>query len=337
MSTYLVTGASGNIGRSVSATLLSKGHKVHGYVRNPESKAAQDLASLGVVLFKGDFSNKAALSAASKGCSGVFILTIPGPEAASNAQNVVASFRSSCLPDPVVVLVTSIWQIDVSTKLLHSPNSGLPNKPPHPFVLGYWEMNNAVETVIKEGGIPHWTILQPGNFMSNYKDQAVKRIHWPTLSSEKTLVSGARPDTLLDLVDPHDIGVFAAHALVEKGQPRWEHKSLCIVSEFMTLEEKAATISRVTGVDVKAVFRDEKDAAKMAEDDFIGYLHFWQRRLDPVVDIEEMRSYGFQLGTFEAYLTKHREAMINALNDVEEARAGLTADELLSAAGQHGQ
>jgi hypothetical protein len=118
---------------------------------------------------------------------------------------------------------------------------------------------------------------------------------------------------------------------MEKGQPRWEHKCLDLASELLTLQEKAAIISRVSGIEVKAVFRDEEESANLAQDDPIGYLHFWHKTLAPKVDMEEMRSSDFELGTFEAYLTKHKEALIRALND-----DGST-DELLAAAGQHGQ
>lgn len=335
--TYLVTGATGNMGRSVVSTLHSMGHKVHAYTRDSSSKPAQELAANGAVLFQGDFSSPNALSAASENCSGIFIITIPSPEAAAYVQTAVTAFRSRCLADPVVVIVTTIWQNDATTKLLHSANGGLPSKGPHPFALGYWTMNNDAETAVKESGIPHWTILRPTYFMYNYRDFAVRPLQWPALSSEKKLVAGVQPNTPWELVDPHDIGVFAAHALVEKGQSRWEHKCLDMASEILTLEEKAAIISRVSGVEVKAVYRDDREAADLAADDPIGYMHFVQTKVAPRVDMEEMKSYGFPLRTFEAHLTKHRDALIRALNDANEAQTRHTGEELLAAAGQHGQ
>lgn len=335
--TYLVTGATSSIGRSVVSTLLSLGHKVHAYTRNPASKIAHELASTGATLFKGDFSSPSALSAAAQGCSGVFVLSIAGPEDSANVRNVLTSFYASSLPDSVAVLVTSIWSNDASTKLFHSPNSGLPNKPPHPFVLGYWNLNNEVEKQVKESAFPHWTILRPAWLMSTYGDSAVRPIRWPALASEKKLVAGVRPDTLFEMNDPHDIGVFAAHALVEKGQTRWEHKCIDLASEVLTLEQKAATISRVSGIEVEAVFQSEEEAMKLAEDDFVGYLFFWQKMTAPKVDLDEMRRYGFELGGFEAYLTRDKEALIRALNDDKEAKTGLSTDELLAAAEQHWQ
>lgn len=336
--TYLVTGATGNIGRSVVLTLLSLGHKVHAFTRDPSSKAAQQLASIGAVLFKGNFWTPSAIQAAAQGCSGIFLLTIPGPDATSFASSTLEAFKSSSLPDPVVVLVTSIYNDAASSKLINSPNSGLPNgKAPHPFVVGYWSINSAVEQAVRESGFPHWTILRPAYFMSNYKDFNIRYIHWPALSTEKKLVAGVRPETLFELNDPHDIGVFAAHALVEKGQARWEHKGLSLASELLTLEEQAAIISRVSGIEVKAVFQDEVDAIRLAEDEFTGYMFFWQKTLSAKVNMDDMRSYGLPLGSFEAYLTKHREELIRALNDTKEARLGLSTDDLLAAAGQHGR
>lgn len=334
--TYLVTGATGNMGRSVVSTLLSLGHKVHAFTRNPSSKRAQELASSGATMFKGDFLTLSTLSAAAQGCSGVFIISIPGPDDSTNVRNILTTFHESALPDPVAVIVTSIWNNDASTKLMHSPNAGLPSKGPHPFVLGYWQLNDDVEKEVIQSAFQHWTILRPAWYMSNYKDFAVRPIHWPALATEKKLIAGVRPDTLFEMNDPHDIGVFAAHALVEKGQQRWEHKCIDLASEMLTLEEKAAIISRVSGIDVKAVFQEEDEAMKLAEDDFVGYLFYWQKMTAPKVDLDELRKYGFKLGSFEAYLTKHKEELIRALNDDGTPKAGLSTDELLAAAGLEG-
>ncbi|KAF2162812.1 hypothetical protein M409DRAFT_57875 [Zasmidium cellare ATCC 36951] len=335
--TYLVTGSTGNIGRSVVSTLLSLGHKVHAYTRNTSSKSAQELASTGATLFQGDFSTPSALSSAAQGCSGIFLLTIPGPDAPNFASTALEAFKSSALPDPVVVLITSIFNDEKTSKLVNSPNSGLPNKPPHPFVTGYWGMNDAVETVVKESGFPHWTILRPAYFMSNYKDFNIRYIHWPALSTEKKLVAGVTPETKFEMNDPHDIGVFAAHALVGKGQERWEHKGISLASELLTLEEQAAVISRVSGIEVTAEYMDEAEAAKLAEEEFTGYMWFWQKTLGAKVDMEDMRSYGLSVSSFEAYLTKHRDEMIRALHDTKEGKGGLSTDDLLAAAGQHGK
>lgn len=68
--------------------------------------------------------------------------------------------------------------------------------------------------------------------MSNYRDHAVRPINWPALSVENKLVAGVRADTLWELVDPQDIGVFPAHALVEKEDARWEPKCLSLASEL---------------------------------------------------------------------------------------------------------
>ncbi len=106
---------------------------------------------------------------------------------------------------------------------------------------------------------------------------------------------------------------------MEKGQPRWEHKCLDLASEMLTLEEQAAIISRVSAIEVKAVFRGEEESATLAQDDPTAYLHFWQKSLAPKVDMKETRSYGFELGTFEAYLTKHQEALIRGSYDNESS------------------
>lgn len=334
--TYLVTGATGNTGKTIVSILLSHGHKVHAIVRNPSSRAAQAIASSGATLFQGDFASPSSLSSAASGCNGLFLITIPGPDAVTFVQNALTAFLGCCAPDPTVVLMGSIFQDDATTALVQSPNSGLPDKPPHEFVKGYWSMTDAVERAVKESRFPHWTILRPAWYMSNYLDFAVRPIHWPALAPEKKLVAGVLPATPFEMIDPSDIGTFAAYALMEKGEPRWEHKCLALASELLTLEEKARIMSHVSRIEVKAVHLQEDEAARFAEEDFVGYLHFWQRMTAPKVNMDEMRAYGFKLGSFEEYLTRNKERLLQALNDDSVAQRGLSSKDILEGAGQHG-
>jgi len=67
---YFVTGATGFVGNRLTHQLREAGHEVHASVRNPEK--ANDLAALGVKLFKGDVTDKESMWAAMQGVDGVY-------------------------------------------------------------------------------------------------------------------------------------------------------------------------------------------------------------------------------------------------------------------------
>ena len=53
----LVSGVTGRQGGAVAKELLSRGYRVRGLSRNPESERAQQLAGLGIEMVKGDFND----------------------------------------------------------------------------------------------------------------------------------------------------------------------------------------------------------------------------------------------------------------------------------------
>ena len=67
---YFVTGATGFVGGRVVRQLVEAGHQVVVVVRSPEK--AQDLAALGVTLYKGDITEKESMRAPMTGVDGVF-------------------------------------------------------------------------------------------------------------------------------------------------------------------------------------------------------------------------------------------------------------------------
>src|ERR1700679_3526646 len=72
---YAVMGITGKVGGAVARTLLAKGEKVRGIVRDPEKAA--DWRKQGVELFKADYDDVDALTAAFTGVAGVFVMVPP--------------------------------------------------------------------------------------------------------------------------------------------------------------------------------------------------------------------------------------------------------------------
>ena len=73
----LVTGATGKQGGAVARALLSRGHRVRAFTRNPESSAARQLTARGADIVPGDFSDGESLRRAATGVDAVFAMTTP--------------------------------------------------------------------------------------------------------------------------------------------------------------------------------------------------------------------------------------------------------------------
>ena len=67
---YFVTGATGFVGNVLAKQLRAAGHEVHASVRNPEK--ANELAALGVKLFKGDVTDKESMRPGMQGVDGLY-------------------------------------------------------------------------------------------------------------------------------------------------------------------------------------------------------------------------------------------------------------------------
>lgn len=67
---YFVTGATGFLGNVLARQLRQSGHEVHALVRDP--RKASELQSLGVLLFKGDVTDKESMREGMHGVDGLF-------------------------------------------------------------------------------------------------------------------------------------------------------------------------------------------------------------------------------------------------------------------------
>jgi uncharacterized protein YbjT (DUF2867 family) len=72
---YAIMGITGKVGGAVARTLLAKGEKVRGIVRNPEKAA--EWQKQGVELFKAHYDDANALTAAFTDVGGVFVMVPP--------------------------------------------------------------------------------------------------------------------------------------------------------------------------------------------------------------------------------------------------------------------
>ena len=87
----LVTGATGNQGGALARLLLSRGHRVRGSTRKPESAAARKLQALGAEIATGDMEDRGSLAHAASGMDAFFCVSTPSTPAARQPRCAKAS------------------------------------------------------------------------------------------------------------------------------------------------------------------------------------------------------------------------------------------------------
>ena len=121
---YAVMGITGNVGGAIARSLLARGEKVRGIVRNPEKAA--EWQKQGVELFKADYDDAEALTAAFSGVDGVFVMVPPNFAPAAGYVETKATLEvlhkalSKARP-PKAVYLSSIGAEQTSPDWVSSP------------------------------------------------------------------------------------------------------------------------------------------------------------------------------------------------------------------------
>jgi uncharacterized protein YbjT (DUF2867 family) len=136
---FLVTGATGRQGGSVTRELLSKGASVHALVRNPESAAASAIQRLGAKIFKGDFLDITTIEKAAVGVTGIFLNPMmqlePPDTQLQQAQNVIIAAERS----------PTVKAIVVSTVIAANRHDEWLEKDPNYLLASFYGPKDAVE------------------------------------------------------------------------------------------------------------------------------------------------------------------------------------------------
>lgn len=214
----VVTGATGQLGRLVVASLLGKGvaaDRIVALGRDDERLA--ELAALGVTTRKVDYADTAALAEAFDGADRV--LLISGSEVGQRLpqhQNVIDAAAAAGVQ---LLAYTSIANADTSGIILAAEHK-------------------ATEEAIVAAGLPH-TFLRNSWYLENYTGQLA------TYTQHGTVL-GAAGDGQVSAATRADFAEAAAAALLlEQPQEVYE-----LGGAAFSLKELAATVSEVTGTDV---------------------------------------------------------------------------------------
>ena len=182
--TFLITGATGNVGGELVTQLIDAGHNVRAYVRNP-NKARQQLPQVAEIAI-GDLDDTAALNQAAEGVDAIFFMqAAPIP---AQAQKVVDAATAAGVRR--IVALSSI-----GTAL-------------YPMcIIG--AAINARDDVLRATDL-HITFLKPNTLASN-------ALWWkPTIANEGKVYDPTDPG-LTPPIDPYDIARVAATVLTQPG------------------------------------------------------------------------------------------------------------------------
>ncbi|MEC3916431.1 NmrA family NAD(P)-binding protein [Nocardia sp. CDC160] len=181
---YLVTGATGTVGRAVVDQLLAAGLPVRAITRRPE---AADLPA-GVEVVRADLGDPDSLPPALVGVRKAFLSTT-GTEIPRHDANLAFA--------AVAAGVEHIVKL----------SSGRAGDPAATDPIPAW--HRAGEDAVRASGIA-WTMVRPMGFMSN-------ALHWARSVRESSTVRAPFGHGRIAVVDPHDIAAVSVAALIEPG------------------------------------------------------------------------------------------------------------------------
>lgn len=280
--TYLITGATGNVGSAVVEGLIKRGARPRIFVRDHQ-KALARFADR-VDIFVGDLADAETMKPALTGTDSLLLIT-SGPDLATQD----ASAAKMAIAAGVKHLVK------LSSYDAREQNIG----------TGVWHARG--EAAVRASGIAH-TFVQPSGFMSN-------ALFWARSIKAERVVRTATGDGKIPFIHPQDIADVAIEALVSGAQ---RESSLPITGpEALSYAEMAAKIGAAIGAAIQYQAISEEDArkqqvawgasAEMVEARLSIFRAIREGRLATVTNIVE-RVLGRKPRTFSEWARENAEA-----------------------------
>lgn len=277
--TILVCGATGTQGGAVARSLLDAGYRVRALTRDREQDRARELGKRGADIVEGDLNDRASLEKAADGVYGVFSVQNfweTGYDVEVEQGKRMADVAGEAGVEHLVY--SSVGGADRDSGLSH------------------FESKHEIEERIRSLDLPH-TILRPVFFMNNWEADMMKG-----MVMGGSLYQPLSPDTRLQQIDADDIGAFARIAFDDPEE--WIGREIELAGDDPTMEELAATFSRVIGRDVDYVQVGWDDFREQAGDEY-AEMYRWFEDEGYEADIDRLRRIHPGLQRFEDYLVAH--------------------------------
>ncbi|MFY9803197.1 MAG: SDR family oxidoreductase [Candidatus Acidiferrales bacterium] len=228
--TYLITGATGEIGSRVVAGLLARGDRPRVFVRDTQKARARYGERVAIVA--GDLADAASLHAALEGVDSLFLVN-SGPQIPYRDEAAAKAAKAAGVRH-LVKLSSLDAQQQVGT--------------------GAWHARG--ESAIRASGLA-FTFVQPTGFMSN-------ALFWATSLKAEGVVRSSTGDGKIPFIHSDDIGAVAIKALTTR---QFDGKALPISGpEALSYAEMAAKIGAALGKPVKfEPISEAQVRARMAE------------------------------------------------------------------------
>ncbi|KAJ5168936.1 uncharacterized protein N7482_004530 [Penicillium canariense] len=291
-----VCGATGNQGGALIQHVLEHGVKVHAITRDLTSPAALNLQSQGVSLMEGDFDNQESLRKSMSGCTTLFLNASPNlkrlPAEAEHAKQVLAIAKE-----------VNIQHIVYTSALGTNNPEGLKNWDPRSLIGTAVLGKQVIEKEVRNGGFQTWTILRPGNFMTNFLYPFVSM--YQGLVDKGIFTTAFTRETILPMVDPNDIGKFAAAVVLDP--VKFNQKEIEIASQMMGIEAVMSDLSQAARKDLQVIFLSEQEIMEKVPQDLFIHGQLIMRDMAQFVDMEKVKEWNIELGTFPQFLRREKE------------------------------
>lgn len=293
--TVFVCGATGTQGGALIEHLLKSDAKIHAVTRTPDSAAAQRLKSRGVCITEGDFDKDDSVRKTMANCTSLFLNLMPSWSDLN--ANLGQARRILKLAKE-----TGIKQVIYTSSVSAGDPQRLKSWDPTSIISTMMLNKQEIENEVRKAGFERWTILRPGNFMSNFLSPMTRM--YQGFTETGVFTTAFAPDTLLPMVDPNDIGQFAAAAVFDP--VKFNHQEIEIASEILGVDALMESLSHATGRELRVAYlSDEEISTQKATNPFIaGQL--MARDLISFVNLDTVKAWNIPLGTFDKFLQREK-------------------------------
>ncbi len=272
----LITGITGQQGGAVATELLSRGYKLRGLTRKPQSPVAVQFSRRGVQIVQGDLDDPASLEHAVDGVWGVFAVQNTWEAGVEREEEQGKRIAELARRKGVQHYVyTSVGSAHRATGIPHFDNK--------------WR----IEETVRALKFPSHVILRPVFFMENWLSEGLK----PELDAGR-LTMALQPTTALQQISVRDIGRFGALAF-EK-HDKLNRREIDIAGDSKTMPETAEVFSRAWNRKIEFV-QAPIEAVRQASADYAAMLE-WFDRIGYNADIAGLKKeFGVPLLTLEQW------------------------------------